>query len=73
MAGETPVIAFAVIARSVSDPRVKPEGMRGNRLKCESIMGIAASLPLLAMTIYCRVATAPRNDNLLPRRYLSSQ
>jgi hypothetical protein len=41
---------FAVIARSESDLRVKPEGRRGNPLKSAPIKEVAASLSLLTMT-----------------------
>jgi hypothetical protein len=40
---------FVVIARSDSDPRVKPEGVRGN--------------PVHPASGDCFVAAAPRNDN----------
>jgi hypothetical protein len=57
MTGEVSANPIGVIARSDSDSRVKPEGMRGNLLKSAPIKGVAASLSLLAMT-------TGGNDNL---------
>jgi hypothetical protein len=50
MTGEASANSFAVIARSVSDPRVKPEGRRGNLPESAPIKVVAASLTLPAMT-----------------------
>jgi hypothetical protein len=51
MTGEASSNPFAVIARSDSDPRDKPEGRRGNPLDQRTFQEVAASLSLLAMTI----------------------
>jgi hypothetical protein len=48
--GEASANPIGVIASSDSDPRVKPEGRRGNPLDRPTLQEVAASLSLLAMT-----------------------